>query len=372
MITLAEKKFCCGCSACAQKCPRHCITMKADTEGFYYPYIDTKECIHCGLCEKVCPVIHPSPERAPHFCYAAFHKDENIRMASSSGGIFTMIAQQVILLGGIVFGARFDNRWQVVMGYTEDLQGLALFRGSKYVQCETRDSFRQAEHFLKQDRLVLYTGTPCQIAALKKYLPKSYDNLLTVDFVCHGVPSPKVWEYYLKSFKNITDISFRSKSEGWKNFHICIKDKDKILSEPFYDNVYMQAFLGDMILRPSCYSCPTRRGKSGSDITIGDHWAIPTTNPEFDDDKGTSLILINTEKGKSFWDNKQVTFIETALESSKQYNGGFLDTIKAHPHRERFFKKLNKTLDVSQLIVKELRVPFYERVILKFKTLLKQ
>ena len=257
------------------------------------------------------------------------------------------------------------------MDYTEDIQGLALFRGSKYVQCETGETFRQAEHFLKQGRVVLYTGTPCQIAALKKFLPKSYDNLLTVDFICHGVPSPKVWEYYLKSFKSITYINFRNKSEGWKKFHIVIKDRDKLISEPFYDNAYMRAFLSDMILRPSCYSCPTRRGKSGSDITIGDHWAISTTQPEFDDDKGTSLILINTEKGKSFWNNQQVMFIETALESSKQHNGGFLDTIEIHPHRERFFKKLDRTKNISQLILRELKTPLYERVILKFKTLLK-
>jgi len=372
MINLSEKKICCGCSVCAQKCPQHCITMRADTEGFSYPYIDTKMCIHCGLCEKVCPVISPLPERVPLFCYAAFHKDENIRMASSSGGIFTMIAHQVLLFGGVVFGAKFDEQWQVVMGYTEDIEGLAQFRGSKYVQCKIKDSFCQTEHFLKKNRLVLYIGTPCQIAALKKFLHKSYDNLLTADFICHGVPSPKVWEYYLKSFKSITDVCFRNKSEGWKRFHVIIKERDKVLSEPFYNNAYMQAFLGDMILRPSCYSCPARRGKSGSDITMGDHWAISTTYPKFDDDKGTSLILINTEKGKSFWDNQQVTFIETDFEFSKQYNGGFLDTIKVHPHRERFFKKLDRTKDVSQLILKELKVPLYERVILKFKMLLKK
>lgn len=372
MITISEKKFCCGCSACAKKCPRHCITMKVDAEGFFYPDIDTKLCIQCGLCEKVCPVIHPLPKRIPHSCYAAYHNNEKIRIASSSGGIFTMIAQQIISLGGVVFGAKFDEDWQVVMGYAEDFQTLAQFRGSKYVQCETGDSFRQAEKFLKQNRLVLYTGTPCQIAGLKKFLSKPYDNLLTVDFICHGVPSPKVWKNYLKGFKNITAINFRNKSEGWKNFHIVIESENKSLSEPFWQNPYMQAFLGDMILRPSCYSCPTRKGKSGSDITIGDHWAIPTIQPEFDDDKGTSLVLLNSEKGKSFWNNQQVTFIETELEPSKQYNGGFLNTIKIHPHREKFFKKLDNTKDVSQLILKELKVPLYERAILKFKTLLKK
>lgn len=190
MSVYKDKPSCCGCYACAQKCPQQCITMTPDHEGFAYPVVDKSRCTACGMCEKICPALNLYPPTHPMEVLAAAHKDDRIREASSSGGVFTLLATRVIQSGGVVFGARFDEQWLVVMDYTEQEEGLEAFRGSKYVQCNTGDTFKQAETFLKQGRQVLYTGTPCQIAGLKRYLRKEYENLLAVDFVCHGTPSP--------------------------------------------------------------------------------------------------------------------------------------------------------------------------------------
>ena len=198
MIHITDREKCCGCEACIQRCPQQCITLHEDGEGFLYPETDEGRCIDCGLCEKVCPVIFQGTGRRPLNVYAAKNPDEEIRWESSSGGVFTLLAEKILSEGGVVFGARFDARWEVVHDYTENVEGLSAFRGSKYVQSRIGDSFRQTECFLKTGRKVLFSGTPCQIAGLKLFLKKEYDNLLTVDFICQGVPSPGVWRKYLK------------------------------------------------------------------------------------------------------------------------------------------------------------------------------
>lgn len=199
MIYIKDKKDCCGCSACVQRCPKQCISLHEDAEGFLYPNVDENICIGCGLCEKVCPVVNQSDEHEPLAVYAAMNPDESIRMQSSSGGVFTLLAEKVLAEGGVLFGACFNERWEVVHDFVETKEELARFRGSKYVQSKVGDTFRLAEDFLKQGRTVLYSGTPCQIAGLKLFLRKSYDNLLAVDFICHGVPSPGVFRTYLQN-----------------------------------------------------------------------------------------------------------------------------------------------------------------------------
>ncbi len=197
MIEIKEKYNCCGCSACVQICPKQCISLSADNEGFLYPQVDTAVCINCGLCEKVCPVINQNEPRMPLEVYAAKNTDEEIRLKSSSGGIFTLLAEHIISEGGVVFGARFNENWEVVHDYTETVEGLESFRGSKYVQSIIGENFKKAKFFLDEGRNVLFSGTPCQVAGLKKFLRKEYENLLTVEVVCHGVPSPMVWHDYL-------------------------------------------------------------------------------------------------------------------------------------------------------------------------------
>lgn len=331
MIHIDDKKDCCGCEACAQCCPKRCISMQEDGEGFLYPRVDHSLCIDCGLCEKVCSVLHQDTPSEPLTVYAAKNPDDEVRRASSSGGIFTLLAESVLAENGVVFGARFDKDWNVVHDYTESKKGLGAFRGSKYVQSRTGETFNQAERFLKAGRKVLFSGTPCQIMGLKRYLRKEYDNLLTVDFVCHGVPSPLVWRKYIEEtlvrqdekiqfrptlnhlFSDemplIEGISFRDKCLGWKKFSFALTlskvttagEKNTVsLSSIFYDNAYMQAFLANLTLRPSCHACPAKCGRSGSDVTLGDFWGIEKIAPELDDDRGCSLLIINNPgvKGK--------------------------------------------------------------------------
>lgn len=343
MIQITDNHNCCGCSACLQACPKQCISMQQDAEGFLYPHVDTSSCIDCGLCEKVCPCLNQGEPQKPIQVFSVVNPNENIRKKSSSGGAFTMIAEVVIDEGGVVFGARFDENWEVVHDYTETKAGLEAFRGSKYVQSRIGDTYTQARGFLKQGRKVLFTGTSCQIAGLKLFLRKEYDNLLTIDVVCHGVPSPLVWRDYLTALSvytldivdkktnvptridrnRISGISFRDKISGWKKFsfvmrssqiHVsspaCTKD-DIIFQETLDKNLYLQIFLRNLDLRPSCYNCPAKSGKCKSDFTLGDFWGYSNEKAQKDDDRGISLVLVNTEAAKEL-----VRRFEPLVESS--------------------------------------------------------
>lgn len=290
MIEVKDKKNCCGCSACASVCPRHCITMVEDSEGFLYPQVDEEACVNCGLCEKVCNELNPYDTREPLQVLAAINKDDEVRQKSSSGGIFHLLAEKTIHEGGVVFGARFDENWQVVIDYAEDMKGVEAFMGSKYVQARMENAYVDAKRFLNEGRKVLFSGTPCQVAGLHKFLRKPYDNLLSVDLICHGVPSPKVWRVYLeevvKQGQSISCVEFRNKEKGWKKFSFFLSyngvGKTVSMLSPFTENHYMKAFLSDIILRPSCYECKARGCSSQSDITIADFWGIETLLPEMD------------------------------------------------------------------------------------------
>lgn len=237
MIEVVRKQDCCGCTACKSVCPRQCITMEEDSEGFLYPIVDRSKCVDCHLCEKVCPMSNVRDERRPLSIYAFKHNSDEVRMRSSSGGMFSLLAEHVLSRGGVVFGAAFDEEWEVAHKYIESAEELDGLRRSKYVQSRMGESYSHVLNFLKAGRLVLFAGTPCQIAGLLRYVRKDYANLLTMDFVCHSVPSPKVWRKYLKEecarkgtagknsvFKSlksvplIKGINFRDKSVGWKKF----------------------------------------------------------------------------------------------------------------------------------------------------------
>lgn len=373
MIDIRQKKDCCGCESCVQVCPKRCITLEEDKEGFLYPHADASLCVDCGLCEKVCPVINQGPICEPIGVYAAINPDEEIRRQSSSGGIFTLLAESIIVEGGVVFGARFDEHWNVIHDYTETKEGLEAFRGSKYVQSRIENAYRQAEQFLKAGRKVMFTGTPCQVKGLRLYLRKEYDNLLAVDFVCHGVPSPKVWRKYLDeevahqcdknsvsshpipSFSErdalVKGISFRNKASGWKKFSFVLTlskasaagEKNTVSSSSiFYDNAYMQAFLANLSLRPSCYNCPAKAGKSDSDITIGDFWGIENVAPSMDDDKGTSLVMLNTQKGKKAFADLNFDCKEEAYNAAVSANPSTEFSVVEPPYRKLFMTILDR------------------------------
>lgn len=361
---------CTACSSCLHRCPKHCITMQADNEGFLYPIVNEEACIDCGLCVKVCHEQHPYETRKPQQVFAAINKDEATRLASSSGGIFYLLAERTISKGGVVFGARFDDDWQVYITYAETLEDVRPFMGSKYVQARTENSYKDAERFLKEGRQVLYAGTPCQIAGLKHYLRKDYDNLTAVDFVCHGVPSPKVWGMYLNEVvaaaRCINNIKFRSKRNGWKrfNFDMVYDEQGKTVSLTSFhgENHYMRAFLSDMILRPSCHDCKAKGGRGHSDITIADYWGIEVEHPTMDDDKGTGLVLVNTEKGKAALDWARVRCEESTYEQALRHNPAIIRSAKPHPKRTEFFARLDTADSVSELISLMLRPTIKQRI----------
>lgn len=361
MIEIADKSKCCGCEACRSVCPKKCISMQADKEGFLYPKMDLLQCVDCKLCEQVCPVLYPGYSKREPLVYAGVNNDMNIRLQSSSGGIFTLIAELVIQKKGIVFGACFDKQWNVVHGYTETKEGLVRFRGSKYVQSYIGDSFLQAKRFLDEERFVLFSGTPCQIAGLKNFLRKPYQNLLTVDLVCHGVPSPKVWQKYLHelvcdaynikkrdtSFSfadNINSISFRSKENGWKNYSMSIfyKNENKRIV-PFYNDTYMNAFLSDLSLRPSCYDCPAKLPHVQSDITLADFWGVDRLHPEIDDDKGCGLILVNKEHAFALLKSLDCQLYEQKMDEVIKFNSCISRSVKEPVNRNFFCRILGKT-----------------------------
>ncbi|WP_294586112.1 Coenzyme F420 hydrogenase/dehydrogenase, beta subunit C-terminal domain [uncultured Phocaeicola sp.] len=353
MIKILDKSQCCGCEACRNICPRQCILMKEDNEGFLYPEVNLADCIDCGLCEKVCPVLHPVKERIPVSVYAAKHCDENIRLSSSSGGVFTFIAEKVIDEGGVVFGARFNEQWGVIHDYVETKEKLSCLRGSKYVQSRIGDTYKQALHFLQSGRKVLFTGTSCQIAGLKLFLRKEYDNLLTADVICHGVPSPKVWEKYLNEIIStdclpVTDVSFRNKQNGWKNFSLKVDMKGKRLYlRSFKSDLYFDLFLSNMILRPSCYSCPAKSGKSCSDITLGDFWGIENILPKFDDDKGCSVVLLYNPKSKYFIEGMDVS--DVAYSQAMKGNSSLEISANCPVNRNYFFKLLERNRNLVDM-----------------------
>lgn len=365
MIQITDKYKCCGCEACAQKCPRQCIQMRTDKEGFWYPEVNKIECIDCGLCEKVCPIINSNEIKRPLKVYAAINPNEEIRQNSSSGGIFSLLAQYVLSEEGVVFGAKFNNKQEVIHGYCENVEELSAFRGSKYVQSRIGDSYKQAEAFLKVGRKVLFSGTSCQIAGLHKFLRKKYENLLTIDVVCHGVPSPLVWKKYYeevllkKVIKEkgleqpiVSDmyISFRDKSNGWKKYNFLVKNAHDILyKECFRENPFMKIFLQNISLRPSCYACPAKLGKSGSDITLGDYWGIEHYYPEMDDDKGISLVMVYSSRGLEAFKRVNCNHQETTYMHAVKGNPCIEHAVQEPFFRSYFYLKFKEGKNINAI-----------------------
>lgn len=345
MIEITDKQLCCGCSACVSVCPKNCISLVEDEEGFLYPKVDKTNCINCNLCESVCQFVRTSDKHIPKKVYAAKNLNEQERLNSSSGGIFILLAREIILKGGVVFGVKFDENFDAIHTYAESFDELKAFQGSKYVQSRIGNTYLKVRDFLKEGRNVLFSGTGCQILGLKKFLQKDYDNLFTVEIVCHGVPSPKVWKGYLNGLglKDVSEFSFRNKSSSWKNYHIEAKDKNNniIFRELSKTNIYIKGFLNNIYLRPSCFNCAARQS-SGSDIILGDFWGISNFLPAFDDDKGVSLVLINSPKAEEIYNSLQIESIETEYLYALKGNPVLEISVKKTKKHEKFWRYYNK------------------------------
>ena len=347
MPELANRLECTGCTSCASICPNQCIQMVEDIEGFQYPVIDSKKCVECSLCVKSCPICTPlHVPKQENIAYAAYTKNNILRKDSSSGGIFSEIALVILNQGGVVFGAAYNEQFYVYHTCIETADELYKLRGAKYAQSSLQGVYSKVKEYLKQNRRVLFSGTPCQIAGLKTFLKLKYELLFCVDFVCHGVPSPKVWKAYVE-YRSLLDnngklpisINMRSKKTGWSFYKY---------SNVFYYNqtewsslssqsLYMKIFVGDYINRLSCSNCQMKGYDRVSDITLGDFWGIWDIEPDMDDDKGTSLMIVHSYNAKNMLKclSNKIVFKQVTLEQTSKQNQSMLKSSPLQKNRGR-------------------------------------
>ena len=343
-IKLASPIDCTACAACVSVCPQKCISMVEDKEGFLQPKIDTKQCILCHKCEKTCPILNTESisDDFETKAYAVINKDDEIRAQSSSGGVFFPLAKWVIEQGGVVFGARWNDKWDVVHDYAEDIEGVKAFMRSKYVQSVVGDTLKQAKDFLDSGRWVLYSGTPCQLGGLRAYLGKEYDKLIQVDLICHGVPSPGVWRSYLKDYfgkDELLDVNFRDKREGWLNFQCVTTTATTTICEKQMGNPYFKGFLNNVYLRNSCYGCRFRQYHRTSDITLADYWGVNKLCLDMYDDKGTSIVFVHSQKGQYLMDKvcDNMIILEQVKENAILYNASVIQSMTMPDTRKVYF-----------------------------------
>ncbi len=327
-----DKLHCTGCGACIQRCPKHCITFEQGDLGHIFPQIDPTECIECGLCEKVCPIEQPETRPEGQRVYAAVNKDDTILMDSTSGGFFTAIAKLVLSQNGVVYGCAFDESFQARHIRVDNAENLGKLRGSKYLQSDTGKTFLEAETDLKNGVLVLYTGTPCQIAGLNSFLQKSYGNLITVDIVCHGVGSQAFFDKYMEFIQqrdgSVKELHFRDKKmAGWSCGGAAISEdrKGQAVRRPFYDynNYYYYYFLQGDIYRDSCYSCKYANTKRPGDFTMGDFWGVEKYSVSVDSNNGCSLVIANTDYARKLLEllRETMNIGEVTMEQATKANG---------------------------------------------------
>lgn len=365
-----NKAKCCGCQACFNGCPKKAISMIEDNKGFKYPIVDKNKCINCGLCKKVCPVLKDDTNTNNIKVYACINKDKNKRERSSSGGIFTLLAQEILKDGGAVIGAAFDENFEVRHICVQDDKDLQKIYKSKYVQSDINTMYVKAKDMLEKNRKVLFTGTPCQIEGLYSFLGREYENLYTHDFICHGVPSPKVWKKYKKyiekkSGKQIKSIDFRNKTYGWKKYYLKFTFDDSTYEDNINFDPYLKLFLNDIILRDSCYKCKFKKINRKSDVTLADFWGVEKVLPNLFDNKGISTVIINTEKGRQLFNNilESIEYKEIELIDVVKYNPSMIISAKKNININKFFDIYEKdNFDFCKYAKKVTKKSFSNRV----------
>ena len=371
-----KKELCNGCGACALRCPKKAIEMVEDSEGFLYPHVNKEKCIDCGLCEKVCSNFNKSEQKSD--AYIAINNNEKELRNAASGGMFYILAKYVIENKGVVFGVTYDKDLNTIHKYAETLDDCRQFCGSKYVRSDLKNTYKEAEKFLKDGRVVLYTGTACQISGLKNYLGKEYDNLILCDILCHANPSPKVFKLYKENLekkysKKVKDIKFRSKENGWKNSTPIIEFNDSKIE----DITFYKVFVDELINRPSCNVCVFASKNRISDFTIGDFWGIEKVKLNLDYTKGVSLLIVNSEKGKKILNIfKDTTSIleKIDIDIAAEYN--HFSNVPAHKNRNKFFKGVengfinsDNSIDVMN---KYTKLSIVRKVLRKSKSMIKK
>ena len=349
-VMLADQITCSGCSACAMVCSAGAIMMKADAEGFVRPSIEWEKCIHCEACGKVCPVLRKFEDKPPMpQAYAARALDYDLKRTSSSGGIFYLLGEQIIQRGGVVFGCVIKKPYFTVQhACAETRVELAAMKGAKYVQSDMGDCFKKVKQLLLRGRLVLFSGTPCQVLGLKSYLGTQEKNLITVTFICHGVPSPAVYEKYLKEVNDkgyeIQSVSFRDKTYSWRLFSMALGVKGGRKIRDLSHDPFLRVFLANLCLRPSCYHCLCQNGRNGADITLADFWGVVHFTPEMDDNMGTSYVLVHTSQGEELW-KTCLSLVESRsvpFDATIQYNRAYFESPVMPSKRADFFRLFQK------------------------------
>lgn len=378
MLQIIDKKDCSGCTACASICPLHCIEMRRDDEGFLYPQVNKERCIDCGACEKICPVKKNQPNHAIKEAYVVQDKRDNIRAFSSSGGGYTAVAEYIISRGGIVYGAAYDENYQIHHVGVNTVDNLRLLRGSKYVQSRVEGVYEEVKEKLSQDQWVLFSGTPCQVAGLKSYLQGDKDKLVTVDIACHGVPSPKLWGKYLNWWQeykecNFTSVEFRSKKYGYSGstMRLVFEDGSEYSREPLLQ-FYKNTMFAGLSLRPSCHDCHFKTASRVSDFTIFDCWDVNEFCSKLDDDCGTTAVLVQSEKGKVIFQSICKNWKYSSVDANKLIsNDGDMitESAKANPRRADFFKDLS-IMSLPELNKKYFPLTLKKRFVQTFKPLL--
>lgn len=358
MIEITKKEGCAGCTSCAQACPKHCIFLIQDQEGFLYPRVEMEGCINCNLCLKVCPSLNYTDYHPIIASYGGFTKDAELRKSSSSGGIFGTIAENVILENGIVFAVAMDDSCSKAEFYkVQTKEGLSSLRGAKYVQAYPLNVFVEIKEILGEGKKVLFAGTPCQVNGLMLFLHnKKYANLLTIDFICHGCPSPKLWKKYIDYLKKnnnskISYFNFRAKEYGWRDYGLYYGDsKGDMYFSKKSEDPYMQLFLQNISLRPSCYKCAAKTFRL-SDLTIGDFWGVENIAPEYDDDKGISAIIIRSDKGQKAFEavSNNIISFKCKYDDIAKYNYPEYKSVPLSKYRQKFFK------DFDEMSIEELK-----------------
>lgn len=375
MEKIVEKKLCTGCNACKSICPKQAIHMEENEDGFLFPVIDEKKCINCGLCKRTCPVINTQDNKSMNKCYVAYAKEREIRYTSSSGGIFTLIANEILKANGIVIGAMLDSNHHLKHIAIEKSTDLEKLKGSKYLQSELNNIFEYIKENIKEKK-ILFVGTPCQVAGLKAYIKKEEENLICIDLVCHGVPSPKLFIKYIQELEKengrLISYNFRDNSTGWENYSNSMIFKNKEIKEKNSDNKYMRLFLSNLALRESCYSCNFKLGNKYSDITLGDFWGIKNKYPEIYNKEGVSAIIINTIKGNEIIEliKENMIFKECSIDDIVLGNPSLKESCLLPKKRETFMKDMDE-LSIDALTKKYIKkTPFYRRVLRKLKRLI--
>jgi coenzyme F420-reducing hydrogenase beta subunit len=343
MIEIKDKIKCSGCSACYNSCPVNAITMIADDEGFLYPFVDESICIKCSKCDCVCPYISvPVRNTDLGKCFAGYNKNSADRASSSSGGIFVALAKAVLNNGGVVYGAAYDSRFMVCHKKAEKEEELYPLMGSKYLQSRIGNIYKDVLAQLQKGRNVLFAGSSCQIGGLRGFLGKEYENLVCVDFICLGVPSPRVWSDYLDTYferDKIQFVNFKDKTRGWHTFSLRIDEKEKSFNKNGRETYFFSGYFKHLYSRPACSECIYKKGNRISDITISDCWGYDKIAPELDDNKGLSSIECHTEQGLRLWKSIQDNLVwkYADINDVMKYNSNYCTSAPIGKKRDDFW-----------------------------------